>query len=193
MALPSPIQSIAADVLSYLNAPSGIPPYSLYVYPPDRELAVRREMQELRSYLNANGITVSAVSLSDLFWQAIDESGFYTGIVEAERTSPNDEWTLDQIHASIREILTERPSLADRVIAAVDDQPGNCTVVLYRAGALYPAFRTSALLDDLRERLRRPVILLYPGNVVDPYGLKFMGRCEPTHGYRAKIYQRDVT
>ena len=51
----------------------------------------------------------------------------------------------------------------------------------------------SALLDDLRERLKRPVVLLYPGHVVDPYGLRFMGKCEPTHGYRAKIFKRSPT
>jgi hypothetical protein len=111
-------------------------------------------------------------------------------MVETERENPGDPWALKQVHESLHEILTGQPSLADRVIRAVDDKPPGCTVILYRAGALYPVFRTSALLDDLRERLKRPVVLLYPGHVVDPYGLRFMGRCEPTHGYRAKIFKR---
>jgi hypothetical protein len=44
----------------------------------------------------------------------------------------------------------------------------------------------------MRERLKRPVVLLYPGHTVDPFGLRFMGKSEPIHGYRAKIYQRSA-
>ena len=190
MPLPDPLQKIADEILGYFRDPAATPPYALYVYEPDQELAVRREMRDLRAYLSANGVAVAAVSLAELFWQAVDDSGFFDSIVETERANPNDPWAMEQIHASLHEILTEEPSLADRIIAAIDDMPEKCTVILYRAGALYPVFRTSALLDDLRERLKRPVVLLYPGHVVDPYGLKFMGKCEPTHGYRAKIFQR---
>jgi hypothetical protein len=162
----------------------------LYVYEPETELAVRRDMQDLVAYLTAHGVDVAAVSLADLFWQAVDGSGFYEEMVEAEKADPEDPWALRQVHETLHEILTEPPTLADRVLAAVDGKPKRCAVILFRAGALYPVFRTSALLDDLRDRLKRPVLLLYPGHVVDPYGLKFMGLCEPTHGYRAKIFQR---
>ena len=43
------------------------------------------------------------------------------------------------------------------------------------------------------ERLLVPVILMYPGHVVGGVGLSFMGKCEPAHGYRAKIVQRSST
>jgi hypothetical protein len=73
----------------------------------------------------------------------------------------------------------------------VDDLGDERTAVfLYRAGALYPAYRTSTLIDDLRSRLRLPVTLLYPGVIVGDYGLKFMGRTEPAYGYRALIVPR---
>jgi Domain of unknown function (DUF1788) len=190
MLLSEPLQKIGDEILAYVGAPGGSPPYSLYVYEPDEELAVRRDVTDLSAYLTARGVDVAAVSLASLFWDAVDESGFYADMVETERENPGDPWALKQVHESLHEILTGQPSLADRVIRAVDDKPPGCAVILYRAGALYPVFRTSALLDDLRERLKRPVVLLYPGHVVDPYGLRFMGRCEPTHGYRAKIFKR---
>ena len=193
MQLPKPLLSIATEIVEHFEDPSSPPPYTLYVYEPDKELIVRRELQEgLRAYLTAKGVNVAAISLADLFWQAIDESEFYHSIVESERASPNDTWVLEQIHSSLHEILTTKPTLADRVIAAVNTQRAKTAVMLYRAGSLYPVFRTSTLLDDLRERLRLPVLLLYPGHVVDPYGLRFMGKCEPTRGYRAKIYQRNA-
>ncbi len=190
MPLPDSLDKIAGEILDYFRDPAASPPYAIYVYEPDQELAVRREMQDLRAYLNAKGISVAAISLAELFWQAVDESGFYDSVVETEKASPNDPWALQQVDSSLQEILTEKPSLADRVIAALEDKPKKCAVILYRAGALYPVFRTSALLDDIRERLKRPVVLLYPGHTVDPYGLKFMGKCKPAHGYRAKIFQR---
>jgi hypothetical protein len=190
--LPEPLQKIADDVIKYLHDPSQSPPYAVYVYEPDKEFAVRADMQDLCAYLNANRVGVAAISLADLFWQAVDESGFYDNIVEAERSMPGDSDVLDDIHKSLREILNTPPTLGARVLAEVEAKPDNCVVLLYRAGSLYPAFRTSALLDDLRERLRKPVILLYPGHVVDPYGLSFMSKCEPAHGYRAKIYQRST-
>lgn len=192
MPLPDTLQKIADEVLRYLRDPPQSTPYAVYVYEPDQELTVRHEMQDLRAYLNAKGVDVAAISLADLFWQAVDESNFYESIVEEERSMPGDSDVLEDVHKSLREILNTSPTLAERVLAAVDSKPDNCAVLLYRAGALYPVFRTSALLDDLRERLRKPVVLLYPGHVVDPYGLSFMSMCEPAHGYRAKIYQRST-
>ena len=79
----------------------------------------------------------------------------------------------------------------DRVAAAVDDLAGErAAVFLYRAGALFPAYRTSTLIDDLRGRLRLPVTLLYPGRIVGDYGLRFMDKTEPAYGYRALIVPR---
>ncbi len=193
MPLPEELSLIAREVLTFFNEPVVSPPYSLYVYEPSDELAVRRETRDLAAYFTANGVDVAALSLAELMWRSIDDSQFYDSIVALEQANPNDPWALEQVQSSLQEILGSEPSLADRVLAAVDDKPERCVVLLYRAGALYPAFRTSALLDDLRERLKRPVVLLYPGSVVDPFGLRFMGKCEPTHGYRAKIHQRSGT
>jgi hypothetical protein len=190
--LPEPLQKIGDETLDYFGDRTSAPPYMLYVHEPEAELLVRREMQDLVAYLTAHGIDVAAVSLADLFWQAVDTSGFYAEMVETERANQGDPWALKQIHETLHEVLTERPSLADRVLAALEGKPERCAVILYRAGSLYPVFRTSALLDDLRGRLKRPVVLLYPGHVVDPSGLNFMGRSEPTHGYRAKIFQRSL-
>ena len=193
MPLAEPLQRIADDALAYVSNPSGTPPYSVYVYDPEDDFAVRRDMTDLSAYLTAHGVDVAAISLSALFWKAVDESGFFDEIVNVEKGNPGDSWGLEQVHETLHEILTAEPSLAARVLTAARDKPSNCVVILYRAGALYPVFRTSALLDDLRDRLMHPVVLLYPGHVVDPYGLKFMGLREATHGYRAKIFRREAT
>lgn len=190
MPLPDPLQKIADEILGYQENPFPMPPYLVFVYDPEAELPVRKEMRDLVAYLRAHGSDVATVSLAELFWKAVDESGFYERIVELEKGNPGDPWALEMVRDTLHEILVSSPSLADRVIAAVHDVSERCAVILHRAGSLHPVFRTSALLDDLRDRLQRPVLLLYPGHVIEPYGLKFMGRCEPTHSYRAKIFQR---
>lgn len=169
---------------------SGTPPYIVYVYSPRDEYRVRSDLTDLCCWLQARQINPVTISLADLFWQAIDESGFAEQIVAEERRSPNDPDVLRQVHVSITQILQQPPSLAERVIGLLEGVPEQSAAFLCRAGALYPCFRTSALLDDLRERVALPVVLLYPGHLVGQYGLCFMDRCEPAHGYRAMIVAR---
>ena len=58
-----------------------------------------------------------------------------------------------------------------------------------RAGALYPFFRSSALLRDLDGKTKHvPVVLLYPGTRLGPTGLSFMGVLNPDSDYRPRIY-----
>jgi hypothetical protein len=172
--------------------PAETPPYILYVYPPKDEFPLRRELADLQSWLRTRGVHCVAVSLAALFWQAVEQAGYLDQIFSEEENRPPGNETLQELHSSINQILTGPPSLADRVLDALQGHAGHCAAFLYRAGALYPSYRTSALLEDLRERLPIPVVLLYPGRLVGSYGLSFMGRCEPAHGYRAKIIPREA-
>jgi hypothetical protein len=191
--LPRSILKLGEEIVAYYGGHSvgGTPPYLVYVYPPDKEYQVRGDLKDLQVWLQARGVTAVAVSLADLFWQAVDESGFFDQIVAEEQRRSGDAAVLAEVMTSISQILQGPPSLADRVLRKIGDTPERSATFLYRAGALYPVFRTSALLDDLRERLPQPVVLLYPGRVVGLYGLSFMGRCEPAHGYRATIIARE--
>jgi hypothetical protein len=171
----------------------GEPPYLLYVYPPAEEWVVRSELKELQLWLEAPGRSVRcvAISLADLFWQALEAEGWIDELIAQETDAVGDETVLADIFRSVSEILRLTPSLPDRVVAAVEQFDNERTsVFLYRAGALFPAYRTSTLIDDLRGRIRLPVTLLYPGAIVGDYGLKFMDRTEPAYGYRALIIPR---
>jgi Domain of unknown function (DUF1788) len=169
------------------------PPYLLYVYAPSDEWVVRRDLKDLQLWLEApdQAVRCAAISLADLFWQALEAEGWIEELVNQEREAGTDESARRDTYRAVGEILRVPPSLPERVIAAVDElQDERTAVFLYRAGALYPAYRTSTLIDDLRSRLRLPVTLLYPGVIVGDYGLKFMGRTEPAYGYRALIVPR---
>lgn len=180
--------------MQFLNS-GGDPPFVLYQYPPDHEWQVRRDLGELRRWLEASPRRVScaAISLSNLFWTALEESGYLDELISQEMEAANDPQALRELHAAVGEILRQPPTLTDRTITAISSCEDRTAVFLYRAGALYPAYRVSTLLDDLRDKVTRPVTLLYPGHLVGEYGLSFMGRSEPAYGYRALIVPREAT
>jgi hypothetical protein len=191
MSLPDSLLGIGERIVEYFDG-GGNPPFQLYVYDPNDEWTVRRELDELRLWLGAadRKVNVAAISLARLFWAAIEDSGWMNELVQAERDANGDQQALDEVYHSIGEVLRDGPSLPSLVRAELADCDDRTAVFLYRAGSLYPAYRTSSLLDDLRTDLARPVTLLYPGRVVGDFGLSFMGRCDPAYGYRARIVPR---
>jgi hypothetical protein len=187
--LPEPLLEVGRRVTAFFED-GREPPYLVYQYLPDEEYEVRRELNDLRLWLEARHVRCRSVSLADLFWQALEESGWVGSLIEQERQSAGDPVALEEIYRSVGEVLREPPTLPDRVVAALNESDDRTAAFLYRAGALYPAYRTSSLLDDLRPRLALPVTLLYPGRLVGTYGLRFMDRCDPAYGYRAHIIPR---
>ena len=192
MPLRDDLRGIGQRILDFYRR-GGEPPYLLYVYPPAEEWAVRSDLKELQLWLEApdQDIRCAAISLADLFWQSLEAEGWIDDLIAQEIDADGNETVLPDIFRSVSEILRLPPSLPDRVVAAVEQFEGERTAVfLYRAGALFPAYRTSTLIDDLRGRVQLPVTLLYPGVIVGDYGLKFMARTEPSYGYRALIIPR---
>jgi len=187
------LRSVGERIIAHFDS-GGDSPFIIYQYLPDQEWAVRRDLGELRRWLEAepNRVSCAAVSLSVLFWQAMEESGFLDELIAQERAANGDPDELRRVYAAVGEVLREPPTLPDRVVAEVVDCDERTAVFLYRAGSLFPAYRTSTLLDDLRGRLPRPVTLLYPGRLVGEYGLSFMDRTEPAYGYRALIIPREA-
>jgi Domain of unknown function (DUF1788) len=190
VSLSKSIQEIGDGIVTYFRKPGSEGPYRVYVYPPSAEFRVRRDLNDLSTWLGALHITCVSISLADLFWRAIEESGWEEALVAAERDAPSDPSVLYDVMDSIGSILRQAPSLTDRVVAELGDVPERAAVFLYRAGALYPAMRTSGLLDELHGRINLPVTLLYPGRLHGGYGLSFMDKLEPAYGYRATIIER---
>ena len=87
--------------------------YLLYVYKPSEEYAVRRDLGELRLWLEAKQVNCVPISLADLFWQALEESGWLEPLLEEERRA-KDSATLGRIIESVGEVLREPPTLRPR-------------------------------------------------------------------------------
>lgn len=186
---------IASKIVEYHDHDGGSSvPCWVYVYAPGDEFQVRAEVVRMAAWLRSPGrdVQCTSVSLAEVCWEAIDESGMYDELVRQEREADGDAATQAEVHRSVGQLLRLPPSLTARVARRMPSPPGRWACVLYRSGALYPGYRTSALLDDLKLRigLRVPVVLLYPGTIEGNYGLRFMGKTEPAYGYRAMIVAR---
>jgi len=186
VSLPKSIQQVADAIVAFHAKPLGDGPYQLYQYLPHQEYRVRRDLTDLKIWLEARQIHCVAISLADVFWRAIEESGRLDAIVQAEKHGT----PLSEVIESVGHVLKRRPSLTDRIVAVVNDVSARSAVFLYRAGALYPALRTSGLLDELLGQVRLPVTLLYPGRLYGNFGLRFMDILPAHYGYRATIIPR---
>lgn len=187
MPLSEPLNDIADRIVGFYERGSS-PPFLVYQYEPKDEYAVRQELIELRRWLEADprGIACQTISLAEVLWEMLEEGGQLEMIIESEKAGD-----FDTAELSVRQAIAQPPALAERIVQRVKAGSERSAIFLYRAGALYPAHRTSPLLDALKDKVDRPVTLLYPGRIVGDYGLSFMGKTEPTYGYRALIIPRE--
>ena len=77
----------------------------------------------------------------------------------------------------------------DAFVREHPDKAERTLILVGRAGALYPFFRSSALLKHIAGRTHNiPVVLLYPGDIDGDNGLQFMGVLKSDTDYRPRIY-----
>ena len=160
-------------------------PFAIVHYDPAEEFDVRSELGMLITRLRRlHGKEVIEISLADLMFQAIQNEVGLESLFDGEE-SDGLERTVETIH----NILTDLQPLDCTVAEKLQHRnPATTVAVLSRADALFPAFRTSALLENMRGQIQVPTILLYPGVLEGTVGLRFMGVCEADHNYRPKIY-----
>ena len=161
-------------------------PYAIFRYPPEEEFAVRQETALLRTRLEQLGKHVTLISLADCMSEALEAEGLGPeALAEAEK-SVGVESTIETIH----QILSEYRPLDDLVAARIpaDADPVRDIVFIVRAGALFPVYRTSSLLEQLKGKVHVPAVLFYPGELDGAAGLRFMGVLDAEHNYRPKIF-----
>jgi hypothetical protein len=175
--LPDPRQQISA----YHDMP-----YAIFRYSPEVEFALRQEIALLRTRLEQIGKRVTVVSLAECLSEALEAEGMGPeALVDAE-TSVGLEATVETVF----QILSDYQPLDELVARRIpeDADPQRDVVFIVRAGALFPMYRTSALLDQLKGKLQVPAVLFYPGELDGAAGLRFMGVLDAEHNYRPKIF-----
>ena len=160
-------------------------PYAIFVYPPEDEFELRQELSKLETRLENLGKRVTRISLAECLGQAIADDGYTAeDLAQAERTMGLDK-TLDTVHSILADHSPE-DLIAERI--PDDADPLRDVVLIHRAGALYPFYRTSTLLEPMKGKVTVPAVLFYPGHEVGAAGLSFMGLMEAQHNYRPKKF-----
>ena len=161
-------------------------PYAIFRYPPEEEFPVRQEVAMLRTRLEQAGKRITTISLAECMAAALEAEGMdLQALVDAE-TSVGLESTIETIH----QVISEYQPLDELVAARIPDDadPLRDIVFIVRAGALFPVYRTSSLLEQLKGKVHVPAVLFYPGELDGAAGLRFMGILDAEHNYRPKIF-----
>ena len=160
-------------------------PCAIFRYDLADEFLLRKELRLLGTRLARRGKRVHRVSLAECLADALEAEAPIARLAEAERSIGLGS-AIDTVHA----VLSEYAPLVDLVAARLprDPDPTRDVVFVVRAGALFPVYRTFALLEQLKGRVLAPTVLFYPGVLDGPAGLRFMGVLEADHKYRPKIF-----
>jgi len=160
-------------------------PYALFRYGPEDEFALRRELTMLCTRLEQRGKRVTRISLADCLWESMAAVQPLDDWFEAERKQGTAR-IIDTIHAALSEYAPLVDLVAERMPENPD--PTRDVVLINRTGALFPAYRTFSLLEQLKGQVTVPSVLFYPGTLDGAAGLQFMGVLEAEHNYRPKIF-----
>jgi hypothetical protein len=176
--------------------------FAILPYEPELEFPLRGMIHRLSEELRDAGWTTGTIPLHALLLARLRAEGddFIEAIVRREKQlakSADPSRGLRTLKERIVTLLEGPDGLArdviDEVTRLLDDNPGSddkTVIFLGRAGALYPFFRTSALLKHVAGHTRNaPVVLLYPGRVEGETGLSFMGLLPADRDYRPRIYR----
>jgi hypothetical protein len=163
-------------------------PYAIFYYPPEVEFDLREELKLLKVRLENKGKRVTTISLSECLMEALDSEDYDAETLLDEEKMAGVESVIDTIQNIISD--DEFRPLIDLVTERLPEpqDPLKDVVMLVRAGALFPVYRTHALLEQLKGRLTVPSVLFYPGELEGPTGLSFMGVYDPDPNYRPRIF-----
>jgi hypothetical protein len=161
-------------------------PYAIFRYSPEDEFALRKEVALLQTRLEQAGKRVTTISLAQCLQSALEAEQLDAAALAEAETSVGLDATIDTVH----QILSEYQPLDNLVAGLIPKSanPRHDVVFIVRAGALFPVYRTSALLEQLKGKVHVPAVLFYPGELDGAAGLRFMGVLDADHNYRPKIF-----
>lgn len=174
--------------------------FAILPYKPKDEFKLRQAIRRLTDDLRVAGWGVLPISLQQLLIARIKATGQETIDALIARERRLYEKDPERALAHLREKISPHIEGPDGIAADVaklingfaeehPDQADRTLILIGRAGALYPFFRSSALLKHIDGKTRNlPVVLLYPGERKDTTALSFMGELPADRDYRPRIY-----
>jgi hypothetical protein len=181
--------TLVADISIYQGVP-----FAIFCYYPTEELVVRHEARLLAKRIETStSRKVHMFSMAELVKEAIqrvyppDGRDFYDG--ERSFMDMSEEDRLQKVQGDVERLLSEEVPLPQSLRARSEGLSKDKDLIfLTRVGALFPAYRASALLENLMGIVTVPTVLFYPGTRSGPSSLRFMDSLDAVHGYRCKIF-----
>ncbi len=174
-------QDPRAKISAYHNMPCAI-----FHYPPEDEWALRQEVTLLRTRLEQAGKRVTVISLLECLNAALAAEGMSPESVAQAEKDTGTAALIDTLHSVLGQYQPLDRLVSERIPADADAHRD--IAFLVRAGALFPFYRTSALLEQLKGKVKIPTILFYPGTLDGASALSFMGVLSAEPNYRPKIF-----
>ncbi len=177
--------------------------FAILPYSPGDEFKLRQLIRRLTDTLRNQGWGVLPISLQKLLIDRIEATGkenLESLIAREKRLFQRDpDRALGYLREKIAPYIEGPNGIAADVVREIEkfaaeypDRADQTLILIGRAGALYPFFRSSALLKHIDGKTKNiPVVLLYPGTWErqgDATALRFMGELEPDRDYRPRIY-----
>lgn len=179
--------------------------FAIVPYDPGEEFTLRSHVSRLSTELRDAGWSTATIALHTLLLERLRGLGeeFLEALIAREKrlALKSTERAMNHLTERIVQEIEGPRGLAADVVREIqkllEENPQNrdqTVVFIGRTGALYPFFRTSALLKHVADHTQNvPVILLYPGQVVGQAGrgdagLSFMGKLPADRDYRPRIY-----
>ena len=162
--------------------PAKSDPLFYFVYPVAQMLELKRRIPIWTAKLRNEGFDVQRISVSDLVWQLVDESGRYEAWLELEAGAD-----VEQINEAVRDVLRSEDRLAEEVAARIEQASEQSVVLLTDVEMLHPYFRTRTIESKLHDRVKVPTVIFYPGRQSGQYGLHFLEFYPIDGNYRSTL------
>ena len=163
--------------------PAHSDPIFYFVFSPRQILTVRRLLPTWIARLrNQNGLTVETLSLSEVMWKLLDESGRWSSWLEVEEDAEQHE-----LNQAVSDVLQTGNALVEQVARRAMTERPNTILFVLDLEVLHPFFRSRAIESYLNNKVRVPTVFFYPGRRVGQYGLHFLDFYSEDAGYRSTI------
>jgi len=163
--------------------PAKSDPIFYFVYPPALMLDIKKHLARWTTRIREEtGHEVVRISLADILWETVDQSGRWDTWLELEA-----EADADQINDAVRDVLRQGNTLVDRVTEAITSAPEGTVVLLTEAELLHPYFRTRTIESYLHDKIKTPTVIFYPGRRSGQYGLHFLDFYPVDGNYRSTL------
>lgn len=162
--------------------PAKSDPVFYLAYPPDKMLEIKNSLRRWISRIKGNNYSVKRISLSEMLWETIDESGRWDIWLELE-----DEAEPDQINEAVCDVLRQGNAFVSKIINEIESTPEGTVILLTEGELLHPFFRTRTIESCLHDRVKNPTVIFYPGRRSGQYGLHFLGFYPVDGNYRSTL------